>query len=63
MPKKNALTYEEQIEKALKKQRRKGCEEGVRYYTEYVRNTSACTSYETFKGSWAHQQWIKTLSK
>lgn len=46
------------VEKEVKKARKENNAEKVVYYSQ-LGNTSASTSFEKFKGSWAYEQWKK----
>lgn len=54
-------TLKEQLCEARHKCWKSGDAAGVAYYDEQIHNPrlSACASWETFKGSWAGQEWRK----
>lgn len=53
-------TYQEQLEAAYNRARKAKNAEAMKYYTEKMETTTtACVSFERFKGSWAYTQWIK----
>ncbi len=55
---KNRLTYREQIQLAYDKAAKEKNVEAMAYY-HGVTDTCASVSFETFKGSWVYEQWIK----
>lgn len=58
-------SFQEQIDRAIRKIRNNKnmpADEkklAINYYNEKRQNTSALASWESFKGSWAGQEWIK----
>jgi len=58
------LTYQEQIQRAFRKAAKgtkfglPGDEAAMQYYAEASCGV-ACVSFETFKGSWAGELWLK----
>ena len=53
------LSYSEQIQAEIKKSHKKRDMSRLFYYTQLAEaSLCASVSYETFKGSWAHSQWI-----
>lgn len=52
------LTYSEQIQAEVKKSHKMRDMARLFYYTQLSENSRAAVSYESFKGSWAHSQWI-----
>ena len=56
---KNNLTYNEQLQLQIRKATKQKNFLAVLYYSERLGTTSACASWETFKGSAAGQEWIK----
>jgi hypothetical protein len=52
-------TYQEQLEAAYNRARKAKNAEAMKYYAEKMGITTACVSFERFKGSWAYAQWIK----
>ena len=52
------LDYQDQIQRQLNKAKKARIAEAVVYYWQAFR-LSACASFETFKGSWAYEQWVK----
>lgn len=51
-------SYGDQISLAWKKAAKEKNIEAMAYY-ELLGDTSASVSFETFKGSWAYEKWIK----
>lgn len=58
----NSLSYEEQLTRAIRKARKENDAEATLYYEQKLGTSSACGAWETFKGSWAGEQWLKANS-
>lgn len=56
---KNTLSYDEQIISQIRKYRKLGNGAAVLYYEQRLGTSNACASWETFKGSWAGENWLK----
>ncbi len=58
MPNKSGKTFGEQIQDAFFKAQKAKNYEAMAYYHLLPASSPACVSFETFKGSWAYDEWL-----
>lgn len=57
------MEFKDQIQLKINKARKEHDAEATTYYEERQFSCSACADFETFRGSWAYEPWVKENSE